>query len=184
MSRVHVLATSALHASSPLAGAILAATSKAKTSTLNSSLIFFVLLFVVGYFFLIRPRQRQRQRQVQVSKQISVGDKVMLSSGIIGTVEGFVGDRARIEVAPGIVIEVVRQAVAQRINDVVDDDGSYDDSHNEHDHDDHDDPDDDASHDPYSVAPLEENEKGGTTDAHDDGDQSHSSGNGSGGGST
>ena len=44
----------------------------------------------------------------------------MLTSGIIGRVEGFVGDRARIEIAPGMVIEVVRQAVAQRIDDVAD----------------------------------------------------------------
>ena len=41
----------------------------------------------------------------------------MLTSGIIGRVEGFVGDRAKIEIAPGMAIEVVRQAVAQRVDD-------------------------------------------------------------------
>src|ERR1035438_8063263 len=54
--------------------------------------------------FLIRPRRQRRQRQLQVSKQIEVGDKVLLSSGIIGRVDGFVGDHARIEVAPGVII--------------------------------------------------------------------------------
>ena len=70
--------------------------------------------------FLIRPQRQRRQRAAQVGKQVAVGDKVMLTSGIIGQVEGFVGDRARIEIAPGMVIEVVRQAVAQRIDDVAD----------------------------------------------------------------
>jgi len=51
--------------------------------------------------FLIRPQRQRRQRQMQLGKQIAVGDKVMLSSGILGRVEGFVGDHARIEIAPG-----------------------------------------------------------------------------------
>ena len=83
-------------------------------------MIFIVLLFAVGYMFLIRPRRQRRQRQLQVSKQIEVGDKVLLSSGIIGRVEGFVGDHARIEVAPGVIIEVVRGAVSQRVDEAVD----------------------------------------------------------------
>jgi len=87
-------------------------------------LIFIVLLIAVGYMFLIRPRRQRRQRQLTVGKQIEVGDKVLLSSGIIGRVDGFVGDRARIEVAPGVIIEVVRRAVSQRLDDAVD--GGYD----------------------------------------------------------
>jgi preprotein translocase subunit YajC len=87
-------------------------------------LIIVVLLFAVGYMFLIRPQRQRRQRQLQVSKQISVGDKVMLTSGIIGRVEGFVGDHARIEVAPGVIIEVVRRAVSQRLDEAGD--GGYD----------------------------------------------------------
>ncbi len=67
-----------------------------------------------------------------------------------------------------MVIEVVRQAVSQRVEDPVagdhpdaapyDDHGSYDDHG-------HDDLVDDSGHDPYSVPPLE---AGGTTDQGDD----------------
>ena len=58
----------------------------------------------------------------------------MLSSGIIGRVEGFVGDRARIEIAPGMVIEVMRQAVSQRVDEAPDADLRHDedDSYDEH----------------------------------------------------
>lgn len=107
MFLVHVLAFSGVHNLAALSSPLFGATTTKKSSG-SFTLIFFVLLFGVGYMFLIRPQRQRRQRQLQVSKQISVGDKVMLSSGILGRVEGFVGDHARIEVAPGTVIEVLR----------------------------------------------------------------------------
>jgi preprotein translocase subunit YajC len=142
----------------------------AKKSSGSFTFIFLILLFAVGYMFLIRPQRQRRQRQLQSSKQISVGDKVMLTSGIIGRVVGFEGDHARIEVAPGMVIEVVRQAVSQRIDESADGghDHGTDASYGVHGHDDLV---DDTGHDPYSVAPLEPKE----TD--------EPRGNGSGGGS-
>jgi preprotein translocase subunit YajC len=175
MLAVHVLASSSIHTVAPLAGPLLAAAKKSTGGT--TTLIFFVLLFGVGYMFLIRPQRQRRQRQLQAGKQISVGDKVMLSSGIIGRVEGFVGDHARIEIAPGTVIEVIRAAVSQRVDEAAGDDhdhsgnSSFDERH-------HEDLVDDAGHDPYSVAPLETGE---TTDPGDDADGRHPGGNSSGG---
>jgi preprotein translocase subunit YajC len=180
MSHVHALASSSIHGVLPLVGSLLAATTTKKSGNSSITLIFFVLLFGVGYVFLIRPRNQRRQRQQQVSKQIAVGDTVMLTSGIIGRVEGFVGDRAKIEIAPGMTIEVVRQAVAQRVdpdadaNANADHDGSYDD-------DDHEDLVDDSDHDPYAVPPLEASH---TSDSGDEEDGGRAGGNGSGGGST
>jgi|SRR5271165_935761 len=181
MPRAHVLATSTIHALLPVAGALLAATKKSPNSSFT--LIFFVLLFGVGYMFLIRPQRQRRQRQLQVNKQISVGDTVMLSSGIIGRVEGFVGDRARIEIAPGMVIEVMRQAVTQRIDEAPDADLHHEDedSDDEHDGEDADEHDGHDEHDPYAVPPLEASE---TTDTGDDEEESHPSGNGTGGASS
>jgi preprotein translocase subunit YajC len=122
MLSVQVLSFSSVHTAVTLTDAVLAAAKKSSGSSFT--LIFIVLLFVVGYMFLIRPQRQRRQRQLQVSKQIEVGDKVLLSSGIIGRVDGFVGDHARIEVAPGVIIEVVRRAVSQRLDEAVD--GGYD----------------------------------------------------------
>jgi len=175
MFSVHFTAISSFHTLASLAGPLLAATAK-KSSSSGFTLIFFVLLFGVGYMFLIRPQRQRRQRQMQTNKQISVGDKVMLSSGIFGRVEGFVGDHARVEIAPGLVIEVLRGAVSQRIDDPVDgavgsDASSYDQSG-------HDDLVDDAGHDPYSVAPLE---AGDATETTDDDDGQHPGGANGGG---
>jgi preprotein translocase subunit YajC len=160
MPPVHFIAASGFHTLATLPGPLLAAAAK-KSSGSSIGFIFIILLFAVAYMFFIRPQRQKRQRAMQVHKEISVGDKVMLSSGIFGTVEGFVGDHARIEIAPGMVIEVVRQAVSQRVEDPVEGDqpdaapygdhGSYDDHG-------HDDLVDDSGHDPYSVPPLEAGE--------------------------
>ncbi len=178
MSHVHALASSSIHGVLPLVSSFLAATSTKKSGSSSITLIFFVLLFGVGYVFLIRPRNQRRQRQQQVSKQIAVGDTVMLTSGIIGRVEGFVGDRAKIEIAPGMTIEVVRQAVAQRVDPDADANAEHDSSYDD---DDHDDLVDDSDHDPYAVPPLEASH---TSDSGDEEDGGHPGGNGSGGGST
>jgi preprotein translocase subunit YajC len=177
MTPVHVIALSSTHTLATFAGPLLVAATKSKSSG-SVTLIFFVLLFAVGYMFLIRPQRQRRQRQMQTNKQISVGDKVMLSSGIIGRVEGFVGDHARIEIAPGTVIEVLRQAVTQRIDEPVEGDiGSDARSYDDHSHDDIV---DDSGHDPYSVPPLE---SGDTAFPVEDVDGQHPGGNANGGGS-
>ena len=99
MLLVQVLTFSSIHTVAPLTVALLAAA--AKKSGSSFTLIFIVLLFVVGYMFLIRPQRQRRQRQLQVSKQI--------------------------EVAPGVIIEVVRGAVSRHVDEAVD--GGHDPGH-------------------------------------------------------
>jgi preprotein translocase subunit YajC len=176
MFPVHVLALFSIHTMTAFTGPILAKTASTKSNG-SFTLIFFVLLFGVGYMFLIRPQRQRRQRQLQLGREIAVGDRVVLSSGIFGRVEGFVGDNARIEIAPGIVIEVVRAAVSRRVDQGVDGGDHSGDAH--FDERDHDGLVDDADNDPYSVAPLEAGE---TPDPRDDADGAHPGGNGSGGG--
>lgn len=103
------------------------ASKKTTSSSGATTLIFLVLILAVGYFLLIRPQRQRARRQQQTQQQIGVGDEVMLTSGIIGTVTGFEGDRATVEISDGIEIEVVRRAIAQRIapveTPIVDTDG-------------------------------------------------------------
>lgn len=81
----------------------------------TTTFIFLAFILLVGYFLLIRPQRQRARRQQQTQQEIGVGDDVMLSSGIVGRVVGFEGDRARVEIADGVEIEVVRRALAQRL---------------------------------------------------------------------
>ena len=44
------------------------------------------LIFVVMYFMMIRPQSQQRKKQAQLLEALKSGDKVITSSGIVGTV--------------------------------------------------------------------------------------------------
>jgi preprotein translocase subunit YajC len=172
MLPVHPLMFSSIHVAVGIAGAVLAATAK-KSSSGSFTIIFLIVIFAVGYMVWIRPNQKRRQRQTRAGSQISVGDKVILTSGIIGQVVGFVGDHARIEIAPGTVIEVVRRAVVQSLDTDTDaagpGDTSLDEGH-------HDSLVDDSGADPYSVAPLESDDSPGAGD--DDGHHPDADGGG------
>ncbi|OUZ09725.1 preprotein translocase subunit YajC [Aeromicrobium sp. PE09-221] len=74
-----------------------------------------LLVAIVAVFFLLvlRPaRQRQKQFQ-QVQNSLEPGKRVMLTSGIHGTLIEVDDQTVDLEVAPGTVLTVARPAVAQ-----------------------------------------------------------------------
>jgi len=46
----------------------------------------FLFMGIIFYFLLIRPQQKKAREHAQLLKTIATGDKVVTSSGIIGTV--------------------------------------------------------------------------------------------------
>lgn len=85
-----------------------------------------VLLIVGFYFLLIRPqRNRQRQQQALVAS-LRVGDEVMTTGGIFGTIVDIDEDEGilTVEIAPGTRIRMLRQGISQRfVEDEMDEDG-------------------------------------------------------------
>ena len=47
---------------------------------------FFILIFVIFYFLLIRPQQKRAKEQRLMLEKLKSGDKVITSAGIIGEV--------------------------------------------------------------------------------------------------
>jgi preprotein translocase subunit YajC len=90
-----------------------------------------LLLPLVGiallWFFLIRPASRRQKELARLQSALGIGDEVMLTSGIFGTVTEVGDDHLRLEVAPGVVVKVVRGAVGRVMTDAssqVDDAGN------------------------------------------------------------
>ena len=54
----------------------------------------------------------------QLVEALTVGDEVVITGGIFGTIRGMEGDRIELEVAPGVAITVARVAIAQSANPV------------------------------------------------------------------
>ena len=75
-----------------------------------------LLVFVAFWFLMIRPAQR-RQREVRaMQSSLVTGDEVMLTSGIYGVLRSLDDERVRVELAPGVVVEVARAAVGQKVS--------------------------------------------------------------------
>lgn len=95
---------------------IVAASSSSSSSSSSSFLLLLIPLVVLGYFLLVRPqRQRARQQQAQ-GRQFTVGDWVMTVGGIAGQVVEANDEWIKIEVASGVRLEVLRQAVSRRLD--------------------------------------------------------------------
>jgi preprotein translocase subunit YajC len=77
-----------------------------------SFVIIMVLLLVVMYVLMIRP---QRQRQAQQQRTIDtagVGDDILTTGGIYGTITKTDGDDIVVEVAEGVSVHMTRRGVA------------------------------------------------------------------------
>ncbi|MCL4449321.1 MAG: preprotein translocase subunit YajC [Actinobacteria bacterium] len=110
--------------------------STASSGSAVGSILFFVLIFAVGYLLFIRPQQQKVKRQRSLAQAVDVGDKVVTSGGIIGEIERFEDDIAILEIAPNISIEVARAYIVQKLlppaadwneDDLPDTDESFDD---------------------------------------------------------
>jgi preprotein translocase subunit YajC len=75
-------------------------------------LVGIALLF---WFLMIRPAQRRQREVRQMQSSLSVGDEVMLTSGIYGVLQSLEDERVSVQVAPGVVVEVARGAVGARV---------------------------------------------------------------------
>ena len=77
-----------------------------------SFLIIMVLLLGVMYVLMIRPqRQRQAQQQSMIDSA-SVGDDVLTTGGIYGTISETEGDDIVVEIADGVTVHMTRRGIA------------------------------------------------------------------------
>ena len=76
----------------------------------------FLLIFVVFYFFLIRPQQRRAKEHKAMIAAIKRGDKIVTSGGITGVVTKAVDgqDTVEVEIAKDVKVNVMRSMIADK----------------------------------------------------------------------
>ena len=68
-----------------------------------------ILIFVIFYFFLIRPQQKKAKEHKIMVEGLKRGDKVVTTGGIIGRVERIIdNEKVEVEIAENIKVEVLR----------------------------------------------------------------------------
>jgi preprotein translocase subunit YajC len=77
------------------------------------------------YFFMIRPQRRRMREQQELQRSIEVGDEVITTSGVYGTITGEDGDsRFWLEIDDDVQIRIARAAISGKVD--VDDETDVD----------------------------------------------------------
>ena len=75
-----------------------------------------ILIFVIFYFFLIRPQQKKVKENKAMVEGLKKGDKIVTSGGITGTITRVVdNDKIEVEVAENVTVEVIRGTGVQSL---------------------------------------------------------------------
>jgi preprotein translocase subunit YajC len=89
------------------------------------TLILIVLMVAAFYFLIMRPQRKRQAAVQQTMRALGPGSRVLLNSGVFATVVA-VGDRqATVEIAPGVEMTILKQAIA-RITTEADEDSDVD----------------------------------------------------------
>lgn len=78
-------------------------------------LLALLITFGLMWALLILPQQRRMRKHQAVIASLEVGDEVVTAGGVYGTVMGVAEETLAVEVAPGVVLQVLRNAVTQRV---------------------------------------------------------------------
>ena len=81
----------------------------------NSGFVQFIpliLIFVIFYFFLIRPQQKKVKEHKLMVASLKRGDEVITSGGVVGKVEKILGDdKVDLLISENVTVQVVQSTI-------------------------------------------------------------------------
>ena len=76
-----------------------------------------ILIFVIFYFFLIRPQQKKVKDHKIMVTSLKRGDEVVTSGGIVGKIERVLGDdKVDILISENVTVQVVQSTIQSLLN--------------------------------------------------------------------
>jgi preprotein translocase subunit YajC len=79
---------------------------------LFGSLLPFLLIILVFYFLILRPQQKRQKERQKMLDAVKRGDKVIVSGGIHGLVEGLDDKTVLVKIADNTKVKVERSAIS------------------------------------------------------------------------
>jgi len=75
-----------------------------------------ILIFVIFYFFLIRPQQKKVKEHKLMVENLKRGDKVVTSGGIVGSIERIIdNDKVEVLISENVKVEVIKSTGIQAL---------------------------------------------------------------------
>ena len=73
-------------------------------------------VFVIFYFFLIRPQQKQAKEHQRMLNDLKKGDKILTTGGLYGTIVGVRDQDIEVRFAENVKLAVARSAVSRVVS--------------------------------------------------------------------
>lgn len=80
------------------------------------TLLMFGLIFIVFYFFMIRPQVKKQKEQKKFREALGKGDRIVTIGGIHGKIAELKEDTVVIEVEGGNRLKIEKSAIAQEFS--------------------------------------------------------------------
>jgi len=80
-----------------------------------TTLILIALMVVAFYFLIMRPQKKRQQAIQKTMNELQPGTRVMLGSGVFGTLVSVGTKQVVLEVSPGVEMTVLKQAIARTV---------------------------------------------------------------------
>jgi preprotein translocase subunit YajC len=80
-------------------------------------IIYLVILAAAFFFLIVLPQRRRMAAHQALMASLSVGDGIVTSGGLHGTVRALSDATAEVEIAPSVVVTVARGAIAAKVDD-------------------------------------------------------------------
>ena len=79
-----------------------------------------ILIFVIFYFFLIRPQQKKVKEHKAMVENLKRGDEVVTSAGIVGRIERIIdNERVEVLIAENVKVEIIKATGIQALMNAV-----------------------------------------------------------------
>ena len=76
-----------------------------------------ILIFVIFYFFLIRPQQKKIKEHKNMVASLKRGDDVVTSGGIVGRIEKvYEDDKVDLLISDNVTVKVIKSTVQSLLN--------------------------------------------------------------------
>jgi preprotein translocase subunit YajC len=73
----------------------------------------FILILLVGmWFLLIRPQRRRQLEAQRLLQALEVGKEIVTAGGLYGTITALEEDEARVQIADGVEVRIAKRAIA------------------------------------------------------------------------
>lgn len=83
-------------------------------NSMTGTVIYFIFIFAVFYFILIRPQQKRTKQHKELVSSLKINDDVVTAGGLFGTISKVKDTTVMLKIAEKVEVEVLKGSISNR----------------------------------------------------------------------